>query len=200
MAIEYKLSYTAAEIDDKLGKVDSLVQTVNGIAPDESGNVEIPGGGGAGGFGLSILDNYEMELITGVYNIDQENLPKRIDITQKDDGTPFEYDGVIIWTDAKDCVSYTTVTFNNSNHLRVGMSHGRHDGMNFYITDGKCMYIHATQYPQLLLKQTPADINYTLYPVATMQYVPTKFTSVSLGAYFELSAIKFYKVWGLKKK
>ena len=38
---EYKLSYTGAEIDEKLGKVDSLVATVNGIAPDENGNVNI---------------------------------------------------------------------------------------------------------------------------------------------------------------
>lgn len=41
MATEYKLSYTATEIDEKLGKVDSLVSTINGIAPDENGNVEL---------------------------------------------------------------------------------------------------------------------------------------------------------------
>ena len=38
---EYKLSYKASEIDRKLGKVDTLVATVNGISPDENGNVEI---------------------------------------------------------------------------------------------------------------------------------------------------------------
>lgn len=41
MAMEYKLSYTASEIDNKLGKIDTLVATVNGVAPDENGNVEI---------------------------------------------------------------------------------------------------------------------------------------------------------------
>lgn len=38
---EYKLSYTASEIDEKLGKIDNLVASVNGVAPDENGNVEI---------------------------------------------------------------------------------------------------------------------------------------------------------------
>ena len=48
MAIEYKLSYTATEINERLGKIDNLVASVNGITPDESGNVEItiPDSGG----------------------------------------------------------------------------------------------------------------------------------------------------------
>lgn len=41
MAAEYKLSYTATEIDEKLGKIDNLVATINGVSPDENGNVEI---------------------------------------------------------------------------------------------------------------------------------------------------------------
>jgi hypothetical protein len=41
MATEYKLSYTAAEIDRKLGKVDTLVSSINGISPDANGNVEL---------------------------------------------------------------------------------------------------------------------------------------------------------------
>lgn len=41
MATEYKLSYTATEIDEKLGMVDSMVKSVNGVMPDENGNVEI---------------------------------------------------------------------------------------------------------------------------------------------------------------
>lgn len=49
MAIEYKLSHTAAEIDRRLSKIDDLVQTVNGIVPDENGNVDIPESGGKSG-------------------------------------------------------------------------------------------------------------------------------------------------------
>lgn len=41
MATEYKLSYTASEIDRKLGKVDTLVSSINGISPDVNGNVEL---------------------------------------------------------------------------------------------------------------------------------------------------------------
>ena len=41
MATEYKLSYTASEIDEKLGKIDNMVMSVDGIAPDDNGNVSI---------------------------------------------------------------------------------------------------------------------------------------------------------------
>lgn len=41
MATEFKLSYTASEINEKLGKVDDLVSTVNGVAPDANGNVVV---------------------------------------------------------------------------------------------------------------------------------------------------------------
>lgn len=43
---DYKLSFTAEQINEKLGKIDKLVKTVNGIEPDASGNVELTGGGG----------------------------------------------------------------------------------------------------------------------------------------------------------
>ena len=39
---EHKLSYTASEIDERLGKVSSLVAKVNGITPDATGNVTLP--------------------------------------------------------------------------------------------------------------------------------------------------------------
>lgn len=38
---EFKLPYTANEISEKLGKVDNLVATVNGVAPDANGNIKI---------------------------------------------------------------------------------------------------------------------------------------------------------------
>lgn len=51
---EYTLSYTASEINSKLGKIDSLVQTVNGTAPDSTGNVTISITGG--GVGQNVAD------------------------------------------------------------------------------------------------------------------------------------------------
>lgn len=41
MATEYKLPYTASEVNQKLAKIDSLVATVNGNPPDANGNVTI---------------------------------------------------------------------------------------------------------------------------------------------------------------
>lgn len=41
MAIEYRLSYTASEIDTRLGMIDNMVKSVNNIVPDENGNVAI---------------------------------------------------------------------------------------------------------------------------------------------------------------
>ena len=50
MATEYRLSHTASEIDRKLSEIDNLgkVKTVNGVEPDESGNVVIEVGSGSG--------------------------------------------------------------------------------------------------------------------------------------------------------
>ena len=45
---EFKLSYTANEINRKLGRVDNLVSTVNGVSPDANGNVNIDVSVGAG--------------------------------------------------------------------------------------------------------------------------------------------------------
>ena len=44
MAAEYKLSYTAQEIDTKLSKIDKMVTSINNVIPDENGNVvvEVP--------------------------------------------------------------------------------------------------------------------------------------------------------------
>lgn len=41
---EFRLSFTKDEIDERLGKIDNLVSTVNGVAPDENGNVVVQGG------------------------------------------------------------------------------------------------------------------------------------------------------------
>lgn len=41
MAYCYKLNYSANKINEKLDKVDSAVLSVNGITPDENGNVEV---------------------------------------------------------------------------------------------------------------------------------------------------------------
>lgn len=50
MATEYRLSHTASEIDRKLSEIDNLgkVKTVNGVEPDESGNVVIEVSSGSG--------------------------------------------------------------------------------------------------------------------------------------------------------
>jgi hypothetical protein len=45
MATEFKLSYTAVDINERLGLIDSMVKSVNGISPNESGNVYIPQSG-----------------------------------------------------------------------------------------------------------------------------------------------------------
>jgi hypothetical protein len=45
---DYKLSFTASEINEKLGRVDSLVASVNGVKPDANGNVVVASGGDNG--------------------------------------------------------------------------------------------------------------------------------------------------------
>ena len=41
MAQEFTLSYTASDINRRLGAVDDMVKSVNGIAPNSAGNVSI---------------------------------------------------------------------------------------------------------------------------------------------------------------
>ena len=176
--------------------------TYDGSTPVE---VEIPMGGGGGetggGFVLGVADNYDIELITQVFNIDQANIPTRIDITQKDDGTSFAYDGIIIWTDAKDSVSYTTVMFNKSNLIKSYLTHGDKTRMNLFITDGATMFCYKDKMlPSFVLKQSRAEAGNMFFPDALIQQVPEKFTAVSFGAHVELGGITFYKIWGLKKK
>lgn len=177
--------------------------TYDGSAPV---TVEIPMGGSGvgetgGGFGLGVADNYDIELITEVYDIDQANIPTRIDITQKDDGTSFAYDGIIIWTDAKDSVSYTTVIFNKNNLIKSCLTHGDKTCMNLFITDGTTMFCYKDKMlPMFVLKQSRAEVGNMFYPDGLIQQVPEKFTTVSFGAFLALGSITFYKIWGLKKK
>lgn len=181
----------------------AVTATYDGSTPVE---VEIPSGGSGGGetgggFGLGVADNYDIELITQVFNIDQANIPTRIDITQKDDGTSFAYDGIIIWTDAKDDVSYTTVMFNKSNLITSYLTHGDKTCMNLFITDGATMFCYKDKMlPTFVLKQSRAEADNMFFPSALIQNVPEKFTAVSLGAFMALSSVTFYKIWGLKKK
>lgn len=41
MADEFKLSYTASEINNKLQKVGKCVTAINGTQPDSNGNIEV---------------------------------------------------------------------------------------------------------------------------------------------------------------
>lgn len=75
MANEYKLSYTATEIDERLGMVDSMVKSVNGVMPDESGNVKITitdSGENAGHGGLTTAQIIALDELfcIGVYTAD----------------------------------------------------------------------------------------------------------------------------------
>lgn len=178
--------------------------TYDGSTPVE---VEIPMGGSGGGetgggFGLGIADNYDIELITEVYNIDQENMPKTIEVTQKDDGTPFAYDGLIIWTDIKDNASYSSVIFNKNGYIIGDMTHGNKNKMNLYITDGTSMRQYGGGViPSFYLKQTIADVNNLFYPNGALSQLPEKFTAVTFGGFAAVGITgTFYKIWGLKKK
>ena len=76
MANEYRLSYTASEIDEKLSKIDSLVSSVNGILPDGNGNVEILVSDGSGNMSQGGISATASALLIdimrkGMYTTDQ---------------------------------------------------------------------------------------------------------------------------------
>ena len=162
--------------------------------------IEIPSGGGGGGAlsGLAIADNYDIELISHVI-IDQENIPTAgITVTQKDDGSPFAYDGLLIWTDAKSASSYTTFNFNGYTNYPIEMTHGNKNLLSLYITDGTTMSIIIDRVRNII-KQSHSDTGNIFYPDAIFQRVPEKFTSFKIGA-DGIASVKFYKAWGLTRK
>ena len=163
--------------------------------------IEIPSGGTGGGgalSGLAIADNYDIELISHVI-IDQENIPTAgITVTQKDDGSPFAYDGLLIWTDAKSASSYTTFNFNGYTNYPIEMTHGNKNLLSVYITDGTTMSIIIDRVRNII-KQSYADTGNIFYPDAIFQRVPEKFTSFKIGA-DGIASVKFYKAWGLTRK
>lgn len=162
--------------------------------------IEIPSGGGGGGAlaGLAIADNYDIELISHVI-IDQDNIPTAgITVTQKDDGSPFAYDGLLIWTDAKSSASYTTFNFNGYTGYSLPMTHGKKNLLSMYITDGTTMSI-ITDSIRNIIKQSYADTGNLFFPEAVFQRVPEKFTSFKIGA-DGIASVTFYKAWGLTRK
>ena len=164
-------------------------------------SVNIPSGGTGGGgalSGLAIADNYDIELISHVI-IDQNNIPTAgITVTQKDDGSPFAYDGLLIWTDAKSAGSYTTFNFNGYTNYPIEMTHGNKNLLSVYITDGTTMSIIIDRVRNII-KQSYADTGNIFYPDAIFQRVPEKFTSFKIGA-DGIASVKFYKAWGLTRK
>lgn len=68
---EFKLSYTASEINNKLGKVDTLVATVNGVAPDASGNVEVASGASSWN---DLTDKPSLGLLASKDKVEQSDL------------------------------------------------------------------------------------------------------------------------------
>ena len=173
-------------------------ETYDGSAPV---SVNIPSGGTGGGgalSGLTIADNYDIELISHVI-IDQNNIPTAgITVTQKDDGSPFAYDGLLIWTDAKSASSYTTFNFNGYTNYPIEMTHGNKNLLSVYITDGTTMSIIIDRVRNII-KQSYADTGNIFYPDAIFQRVPEKFTSFKIGA-DGIASVKFYKAWGLTRK
>ena len=183
----YPLTFTGA-----------VSETYDGSTPL---SVEIPSGGSGGGgalSGLTIADNYDIELISHVI-IDQNNIPTAgITVTQKDDGSPFAYDGLLIWTDAKSASSYTTFNFNGYTNYPIEMTHGNKNLLSVYITDGTTMSIIIDRIRNII-KQSHADTGNLFYPDAVFQRVPEKFTSFKIGAE-GIASVKFYKAWGLTRK
>lgn len=191
----------AEEMPDALPNPNALTFTgavegsYDGSAPL---SVNIPSGGGGALAGLAIADNYDIELISHVI-IDQDNIPTAgITVTQKDDGSPFAYDGLLIWTDAKSGASYTTFNFNGYTNYAIDMLHGNGSSLSMYITDGTTMSI-ITDRIRNIIKQSYADTGNLFYPDAVFQRVPEKFTSFKIGAN-GIASVKFYKAWGLTRK
>lgn len=163
--------------------------------------IEIPSGGGAAASGLGIYDNYDVTLISFA-QIDQATLPidAGIEITTDDNGNPFSYDGLVVWTDIKSGASYTDIDFNNVKNCHYPIQHGVKDSMNMYIVDGTSMQAIVGYKSCVYIRQTREDIDYAFYPAANIAQLPEKFTAIHLCPRNKVVSGTFYKIWGLTKK
>ena len=164
--------------------------------------IEIPsGGGGAAASGLCIYDNYDVTLISFA-QIDQATLPidAGIEITTDDNGNPFSYDGLVVWTDIKSGASYTDIDFNNVKNCHYPIQHGVKDGMNMYIVDGTSMQAIIGSKSCVYIRQTRDDVNAAFYPATNIEQLPEKFTAIHLCPRNKVVSGTFYKIWGLTKK
>ena len=164
--------------------------------------IEIPsGGGGAAASGLCIYDNYDVTLISFA-QIDQATLPidAGIEITTDDNGNPFSYDGLVVWTDIKSGVSYTDIDFNNVKNCHYPIQHGVKDSMNMYIVDGTSMQAIIGYKSCVYIRQTRDDVNAAFYPAPNIAQLPEKFTAIHLCPRNKVASGTFYKIWGLTKK
>ena len=163
--------------------------------------IEIPSGGGAAASGLGIYDNYDVTLISFA-QIDQATLPidAGIEITTDDNGNPFSYDGLVVWTDIKSGISYTDIDFNNVKNCHYPIQHGVKDSMNMYIVDGTSMQAIVGYKSCVYIRQTREDIDYAFYPASNIAQLPEKFTAIHLCPRNKVVSGTFYKIWGLTKK
>ena len=164
--------------------------------------IEIPsGGGGAAASGLCIYDNYDVTLISFA-QIDQATLPidAGIEITTDDNGNPFSYDGLVVWSDIKSGASYTDIDFNNVKNCHYPIQHGVKDSMNMYIVDGTSMQAIVGSKSCVYIRQTRDDVNAAFYPAPNIEQLPEKFTAIHLCPRNKVVSGTFYKIWGLTKK
>ena len=169
------------------------------VGVDANGGLWALPGGGA--HGLTLGENYDIELIASAL-IDQENIPSYIEITKKENGEPFEYDGLMLWTDVKSNVTYSRILFNQtSSAYEYNFSHANKDSMSVYIRDRSTMMCAPAGQPvQYMYKQLHADTpGASFFPNAGIQAAAGKFTAVKFPSNGGLSGT-FYKVWGLTKK
>ena len=162
--------------------------------------ITIPSGG-SGASGLCIYDNYDVTLISFA-QIDEATLPidAGIEITTDDNGNPFSYDGLVVWTDIKSGASYTDIDFNNVKNCHYPIQHGVKDGMNMYVVDGTSMRAIVGTKSCVYIRQTRDDVNAAFYPAPNIEQLPEKITAIHLCPRNKVVSGTFYKIWGLTKK
>ena len=177
----------------------------NGV-PTEWEAADMPSGGG-GIYGL--LEQYDMfEIAHGV--LDSADLPSRVVITEDSGSNAFDVDGIIVWTDIKSNVSYTSIAFNNhatvanpaSQPYHYGLSHGIGKAFNLYLCGANNTFLQLLADGTLsLYKKQNKDVDGIGFsPAMNIQDVPSSITAICLSSQYPVSSGTFYKVWGLKKK
>ena len=164
MSMEYELKYTASEIDEKLGKIDDLENSI----PTKTSQLTNDSG---------FLTTTNINVATGE-NIDSVGTPTVTKSVDEDNNITFTFDYLkgkdgIDGVDGKDGNSITSIATDENNNVIVTFSDGTEQNIGQLHVDVQADFLTSGGFGNLRF----TDNKFQYYDEATSQWVDTQMTS-----------------------